>query len=254
MIIPITIIILIIIFFIFTNGYIIVNLLNHLYKLEDNGQLFYSTDYKWCKKLRKHYKTITQEFLEFQKLHNLPTFGDISSEQKHLADNQKEKWKVAVLKFYNQNTDLIDHFPKTIKLINKIPNCTLAMFSILEPYKCIPPHIGDNKGILRYHLALITPKKYKDCFINLHTQKYHWKTGQDIIFDDTFVHSVQNNTNEPRVVLFLDIKKQFQNPFLNLINNLLLILAKYNNTVKQIIQNINANSLSTSLPTFSKAI
>jgi beta-hydroxylase len=45
----------------------------------------------------------------------------------------------------------------------------------------------------------------------INNKKYIWTEGEDILFDDTLLHSVENNTNEPRVILFLDIPRQFNN-------------------------------------------
>ena len=35
----------------------------------------------------------------------------------------------------------------------------------------------------------------------------HWETGQCMVFDDTYPHQVWNETDERRVVLFLDIQR-----------------------------------------------
>jgi beta-hydroxylase len=79
------------------------------------------------------------------------------------------------------------------------------MFSILMPGSKIPPHFGPTRMCLRYHLGLKVPEK--DCFIKVGHEIYNWKNGEDIMFDDTIIHSVENNSNEPRIILFLDIER-----------------------------------------------
>ena len=94
--------------------------------------------------------------------------------------------------------------PKTTELLKQIPGITTAMFSILGPQKHIPPHNGFYKGVYRYHLGLIIPKE-GECYIVNGGQRYDWKEGEDVLFDDTFKHAVWNKTDETRVVLFCDV-------------------------------------------------
>jgi aspartyl/asparaginyl beta-hydroxylase (cupin superfamily) len=80
------------------------------------------------------------------------------------------------------------------------------MFSILEPGKRIPEHRGPSTAFLRYHMGLKVPKE-PGCHITVDDQKMQWKEGEAFIFDDTYPHSVQNNTSEPRIILFIDIER-----------------------------------------------
>jgi len=36
-------------------------------------------------------------------------------------------------------------------------------------------------------------------------QRYHWQSGEAIVFDDAYVHSAHNPSSHARVVLFLDV-------------------------------------------------
>jgi len=54
----------------------------------------------------------------------------------------------------------------------------------------------------------------------------HWQEGRGELFDDTFLHYVHNDTDEYRMVLFLDVEKP--------INNWLL---------KKIVRKLNKSSL-----------
>lgn len=69
-----------------------------------------------------------------------------------------------------------------------------AMFSILEPGKYISPHKGPFTGCLRYHLGLKIPKDTKNCYIKVNNEKFYWKEGEAMIFDDTYIHEVHNET------------------------------------------------------------
>jgi len=37
--------------------------------------------------------------------------------------------------------------------------------------------------------------------------RHHWAVGRAFLFDDTFRHSVCNDSSEPRVVLLLDVER-----------------------------------------------
>jgi aspartyl/asparaginyl beta-hydroxylase (cupin superfamily) len=223
------------------SGYKLLHYINKFYAIFINEQEFYKTNHEWCKHLRDNYKKIRQEYKNYiKKYGKLRRFRDIDRVQTDY-DISDIPWDVLFLRVYNKDTLKIKYFPKTYNLISKIPGCSLAMFSVLHPRKIIPPHTGPFKGVLRYHLALITPKKSNKCKIRVNKIEYYWQTGKDIIFDDTFIHSVENNTDETRVVLFLDIQRDFRNIFLNIINNVVLYFCKFNDSVSNIVDNTNNN-------------
>lgn len=243
-----TIFVIFIIFYIFcsTNGYYWLNKVNSImynkkYPLL-NGNEYLSTDEKWCKMLRDNYKVIRDEYIEYTKYNTLKRHGDIDHIQK-ITDTTNIPWLVLILKTYNKETNKIKYFPKTYNLIKKIPNCTLAMFSVLLPGKKLAPHRGPYNGVLRYHLSLIVPKapknELKGCFIKVNGKNHYWEEGLDTCFDDTFMHSAENNTDSVRVVLLLDIKKKFDNIFLDTINDILFYFSEYNETVLNIVKNTN---------------
>ena len=192
----------------------------------------------WCRELRNNYKEIKKEYLDYILENKLKRFSDIDYNQRNV-DTGNIPWKVLMLRVYNRDTNKIQYFQKTYDLIKKIPGCSFAMFSILPPNKILSPHYGPCKGVLRYHLALITPKDTSKCFINVNNIKYNWSEGDDVMFDDTYLHSAENNTNQTRVVLFLDIQRKFNNKFIDFINKQILYYAQYNKTVKTIVENTN---------------
>ena len=61
-------------------------------------------------------------------------------------------------------------------------------------------------GSLRYHLGLVTPNS-EDCHIFVDGQPYHWRDGEAVMFDETFIHWAENKTDQPRVILFCDVER-----------------------------------------------
>ncbi len=129
--------------------------------------------------------------------------GDYFFEDDIIKTNNK--WKKMYIKWHSNIDPLAKKLcPKSSNIISSLPNIKLAMFSLLEPGTKIHPHHGPYKGLIRYHLGLITPNS-DNCFISVNNIKYSWKDGDGIIFDDTFEHWVNNNTDKQRIILICDI-------------------------------------------------
>jgi beta-hydroxylase len=67
--------------------------------------------------------------------------------------------------------------------------------------------------VLRYHLGLIVPREAEACRIRVGEDIRHWEAGKSMIFDDTFNHEVWNDTDEMRVVLFVDVLRPLPFPY-----------------------------------------
>jgi beta-hydroxylase len=91
------------------------------------------------------------------------------------------------------------------------------MFTLLPPDGKIKPHRDPYAGSLRYHLGLITPNS-DDCTIFVDGQPYSWRDGKAVMFDETFVHSAYNKTEQQRLILFCDIDRPLNNPIIRALN------------------------------------
>lgn len=127
-------------------------------------------------------------------------------------------WKRFYLKWYTAACDplALQLCPQTCALLQRMPNVKLAMFSILEPGSRILPHSGLFRGCYRYHMGLKAPGD--GCCITIGGERYSWKEGEDVLFDDTFDHYVVNNTTQRRIVLFLDVERPLMWPEARAIN------------------------------------
>ena len=67
-------------------------------------------------------------------------------------------------------------------------------------------HRDPYAGSLRYHLGLECPG-HSDCAIYVDGEPYVWRNGEDVIFDETFIHYAQNKTEHQRIVLFCDLER-----------------------------------------------
>ncbi|HEY4918282.1 MAG TPA: aspartyl/asparaginyl beta-hydroxylase domain-containing protein [Solirubrobacteraceae bacterium] len=141
----------------------------------------------------------------------LPNFQDISKDQIEITTD--DRWKTFFLYGYGFTAKLgVEMCPQTAALMREIPGMTTAMISILSPGKHILDHRGPYKGVLRYHLGLIVPEDAEACRIRVGDDIRHWEEGKSMIFDDTFNHEVWNDTEETRVVLFVDVMRPLPFP------------------------------------------
>ncbi len=49
-------------------------------------------------------------------------------------------------------------------------------------------------------------------------QVYAWRDGEDVMFDETYVHWVKNETEKTRVILFCDIERPLSSRLMTRIN------------------------------------
>ncbi len=91
------------------------------------------------------------------------------------------------------------------------------MFALLDPRSHLNPHRDPFAGSMRYHLGLSTPNA-DTCFMSVDGERYFWKDGEAVLFDETYIHSVENNTDETRIILLCDIERPLTVGFMRAIN------------------------------------
>jgi beta-hydroxylase len=120
-------------------------------------------------------------------------------------------WKRFYLKWYGDFLPSAEALcPKTAKLLASIPSVNAAMFALLPPGARLVAHRDPFAGSLRYHLGLSTPNS-EDCCITVDGQLYFWKDGEPVVFDETYIHRAENQTDQQRLILFCDIERPLSN-------------------------------------------
>jgi len=220
------------------NCYDLLIIINNNLKNYRPNQEFFPTNEKWCEELRDNYKVIRDEYLEYTKNYKLKRLNEIDDFQSYI-DEGDIPWEILLLRVYNKNTEKIKFFPKTMELMDIIPGCCTIMFSVLKSGKKVPAHAGPYDGVIRYHLSLIIPEDNENCFLVVNNTKHIWQEGEDVMFDDNFLHLVENNSKSTRVILFLDIQRKYNNLFIDWFNTILLRFIQYNDTVGKMVNNTN---------------
>jgi len=152
---------------------------------------------------------ITSEFIRLQ-----GSIIDSDQEELNFSTQSKGgggKWKVQYLMEEGVwNVTNTSKCPLTTSLLMSLPvcDCTLgyAYFSILSPHTSILPHHGASNSKLRVQLLLPTQDdSYCDCSITVGRETRTYEPGRAFIFDDSYYHSVSNNSSVERVVLLIDM-------------------------------------------------
>jgi aspartyl/asparaginyl beta-hydroxylase (cupin superfamily) len=97
-------------------------------------------------------------------------------------------------------------FPKTLALLNSIPDLITAYVSILAPGAGLPPHNGDTNTTYRCHLGLVVPSSDVDrCGLDVGGERTSWREGEAFAFNEAHRHFVWNHTDRERIILVFDV-------------------------------------------------
>jgi beta-hydroxylase len=166
--------------------------------------------------LRDNWREIREEALRLYEA------GHIQSATGHndLGFNSffKRGWKRFYLKWYGEPLpSALRLCPHTVELVQSLKSVNAAMFAVLQPGAKLNPHRDPFAGSLRYHLGLITPNS-DACRMYVDGQFCTWRDGTDVLFDETYVHTVENATDQYRVILFCDVERPLRSRVMTAIN------------------------------------
>lgn len=192
------------------------NCLMYMFSGVPNQPVLSTEKFPELKVLRDNWQTIRQEALQ------LFDEGYIRAAAKNndwgFYSFFKSGWKRFYLKWYEDFLPSARTLcPKTVELLNSIPNIHGAMFAMLPPGAKLGRHRDPFAGSLRYHLGLQTPNSNK-CHIFVDGQECVYHDGEDFLFDETFIHHAENATDVTRIILFADVERPMKFAFMTAIN------------------------------------
>jgi beta-hydroxylase len=155
--------------------------------------------------LQKNWQTIKDEALQLLVIQKIRAAE--KNDDAGFNSFFKEGWKRFYLKWYDASHPSAEQFcPKTVALLRAIPTVKAALYAELPPGGKLNMHRDPFAGSLRYHLGLVTPGS-DCCFIEVDGQRYSWRDGEAVIFDETFIHWARNDSDRDRIILFCDIER-----------------------------------------------
>ncbi|MES2072575.1 MAG: lipid A hydroxylase LpxO [Pseudomonadota bacterium] len=182
-----------------------INLFMHLFSKVPSQPYLDLQDFKELAPLQQNWEVIrgeAQNLLAQQKIKAAEKNNDAG-----FNSFFKYGWKRFYLKWYDASHPSAERLcPQTFALLRDIPSVKAAMFAELPPGGKLNPHRDPFAGSLRYHLGLVTPND-DSCFIMVDGQRYSWRDGQGVIFDETYIHWAMNNSEVDRIILFCDVER-----------------------------------------------
>ena len=144
--------------------------------------------------------------------------GGITASERHddlaFVAFYRRGWKRFYLKWYG---DILPSAraacPRTVALVESIEGINAAAFTLLPAGKKLGRHRDPFAGSLRYHLGLVTPNS-DACRIWVDGQAHTWRDGEDVVFDETFIHWAENTSDVDRIILFCDVRRPLHTPVL----------------------------------------
>ena len=168
------------------------------------------------RQLLESYQQIRQETLEVALSGRLPANHDIMQQQRTLYEFDRKIWGMLPLRGYGYNYPANQALiPSLRSFLKHHPDVVSAAVSLFPPGKVLRPHKGPFKGVWRYHLPLYVEdfgNGRSSCELMIDGESYHLQEGEGFLWDDTFLHSAINRSNQPRVVLLFDVFRKDQ-PF-----------------------------------------
>lgn len=177
----------------------------HLFSATPRRPMVGTEHFPRLKLLRDNWSTIRAEA---QRLLDTGQLRE-SEQREDIAFNTffRRGWKRFYVKWYDAVLPSARaECPETVRLVEALPEVHAAMFTLLPPGGRLGEHRDPFAGSLRYHLGVITPNS-DECWIEVDGNRYSWRDGEDIVFDETYIHSARNDTDTARVILFCDVER-----------------------------------------------
>ncbi|QSN60551.1 MULTISPECIES: lipid A hydroxylase LpxO [unclassified Caballeronia] len=167
--------------------------------------------------IKAHWQTIRDEALalhEASKIQAAGAYNDIG-----FNSFFRRGWRRFYLKWYDRpHPSAVAVCPKTLSILQNIPSVKAAMFAMLPPGGTLTLHRDPYAGSLRYHLGLVTPND-DGCAIVVDGERYSWRDGEEVVFDETYLHWAENTTDKDRIILFCDIERPMKYRWAQAVNN-----------------------------------
>jgi aspartate beta-hydroxylase len=156
----------------------------------------------------------------------VPRFHEIMAQQTAISAADDRDWRMFVVKAYGvvigRNAR---RCPLLAELAQSVPDVLSASLSFLAPGKRVPPHRGPFRGVIRYHLGLSVPPARDGrpgSVLTIDGREYRIAEGEELLWDDTYLHEVRNDTGRVRIALLLDVRRRGMPVDLALLSRLII--------------------------------
>lgn len=163
-------------------------------------------------------------------IESVPRFHDLMPEQYKLSSHGEKEWRMFVLRAYSLDiSENMAKCPTLAALVRANPMIKSASISFLAPGKQVPTHTGPFRGITRFYMGLQVPLAedgQPGVKLTISDESYLLGNGDALLWDDTYPHSVENNTDQWRIALLLDVYRAHMPGPLRAFSNTIISLAR----------------------------
>jgi beta-hydroxylase len=183
-----------------------INILMYAFSRVPTTPFLAPADFPELESLRSNWQTIRDEAIALAKASRIKASDQYNDAGFHSFF--RTGWKRFYLKWYDKapHPSALRSCPKTLELLRAAPHIKAAAFTELPPGSKLGKHRDPFAGSLRYHLGLITPNS-DACWIRVDGKPYSWRDGEGVVFDETYIHWVENGTDQDRIILFADLER-----------------------------------------------
>lgn len=142
----------------------------------------------------------------------------VPSPEIHIQDADDIRLFILPIKWRGEMADQLEQLCGGDQILEAVPVAASlasnpmvpsALFSMSMPGCELIPHVDNESHIgevLRLHIGLSCPA---DCALTVGDETRTWHDGEVLMFDSArVVHSAYNRSNQPRLVLILDVERK----------------------------------------------
>ncbi len=178
-----------------------------------------------------NWEVVREEVMQLiDDIQSVPRFHELMPEQYKLSAHGEKEWRMFILRAYGLDIrENMQRCPTLARLVRANDDIKSASVSFLAPGKKVPTHTGPFRGITRFYMGLQVPLNEQGepgVTLTIDNQAYKLGNGDALLWDDTYPHSVENNTDEWRIALLLDVYRANMPGPLRAFTNTIIGMAK----------------------------
>jgi aspartate beta-hydroxylase len=182
-------------------------------RLSDPPILDAATRFPDARRFVEAWPALREEALRLaENIGQVPRFHELMAEQESISANDGRDWRMFVLKAYGvPMPGNMARCPRLAELVESSPDVLTATLSFLAPHKHVPPHRGPFRGVLRFYMGLSVPVAADGrpaAVLTVDGTECRIGDGDSLLWDDTYVHEVRNNSETMRIALLLDVRRR----------------------------------------------
>lgn len=184
-------------------------------KKHAHGVILDTSKFRDLDEIRESWQIIREEALALKEGDYFEKIRDPESQSYYdigFRTFYKYGWSKFYLTWYGHDLESAKRLcPRTLDLLSRAKCINGAMIASLPPGGKLTRHLDPMACSIRYHLGLATPND-NACFISIDGHIHSWRDGQDLMFDETYIHYAHNDTDKDRLILLCDIDRPLWGP------------------------------------------